>query len=81
MQTGVIIEFSYNGYDQQGQIRSYSIRRNAGYSVTRKRKVNLGGNVKVHYNPSKPKEFYVKGSSGLGCILLMIFSLFTAMSR
>ncbi len=74
-----IIEFSYgSGYDQQGQLINYVVRKPAGYSVSSKRKVKLGSNVKVFYNPARPDEFYVKEHSSTGGFLLMFFSALTA---
>ncbi len=76
-----IIEFACgSGYNQQGQLVNYVVRKPAGYSVRSKRKAKIGSSVKVFYNPEKPEEFYVKGHGSTGGFVLMFFSALTAIA-
>lgn len=52
-------------YVVNGQI--YHGEGNKGYS--KPRKIQIGGNIKVYYNPQKPNESFTKGG---GCIMPFI---------
>lgn len=55
-------------YEVNGQI--YHGTGNTAYS--KRKKIQIGGNIKVFYNPNKPEEHYTKGGGGVQPFLGMI---------
>ena len=65
-------------YVVNGQI--YRGEGNKGYSKSRK--IHIGGNIKVYYNPQKPNEHFTKGGGFIlpfiGIMLIIVGVIFFA---
>lgn len=62
-------------YEVNGQI--YHGTGNTAYS--KRKKIQIGGNIKVFYNPNKPEEHYNKGNKNIVLlmgVLLIAFGIF-----